>query len=818
MLSQSSVILGGVSTAEGLTTYESGIANDPDSGKTSVIMDGGVGFVPISAASGDFNGDHLADLAVVGTGATVGELVLAIMTDRGNGTFSEIGDYSLAGSNALGNLSTELVETADLGNGYMDIIVYDGSSGNLDVFMGNGRGQFTQSAPMAVNATLIATAVLNNTGRASVIAADGSQMTVLVSNGDGTFAAIPPVTLSGTINSLATADFDGDGHGDIVTNLGVQLGNGDGTFQSPVALPKLSGGAALTGGLAIVDFNGDGNPDIVGLSSAGNVVAITLNHALPRPEITLRANAKPADAGSDVTFTADTPGETGKEQVTFFEDGVELGSGQEVDAGTGLAPGLHLITAEFSGNSTESPGSYDPLVETILAPTKTALSSSENPVGLGGDVTFTATVTGNDGSGDVPSGYVEFFDGATVIGSSLLNGNGASELETTSLPPGTDQITAEYLGDNRFEISPKAAAVSQLVKEIALVPSVVSTTMKSQVIADTPVHSTAKVSLINQTEELITGSAVVTVLASDSGSANGATTMGKVTVAGLRMRPGAKMTIGVPIILRSLSLSAGNYTLLAQVSYGDGTVIDAATGPTLEVIASHITFSNVLTIRQFPLVAIGGSKTRAVATVQMTNQGNIASVGPVTFVLSASTTQGVVGTQIVSVTKTLSIQPGGKRTVTIPLKMLPSLVSGDYFIVLQTTAPNGDTAVVSSATPATVDAGTVVLSASIGSVEPTFVSPGESVSVAVTVINSGNIDADGPMTFDVGISSDGETIDSVVAEVVGKLNLPPESKQSFNINFTIPLAATPGTFYPAVSIDQDGNTASAIGTTRFTIS
>jgi hypothetical protein len=82
-------------------------------------------------------------------------------------------------------------------------------------------------------------------------------------------------------SSVAVADLNGDGKLDLVVlstcslsgcsnsqQVGVLLGNGDGTFKTAVIYG--SGGASLTGGsVAIADVNGDGKPDIVVANSCG---------------------------------------------------------------------------------------------------------------------------------------------------------------------------------------------------------------------------------------------------------------------------------------------------------------------------------------------------------------------------------------------------------------------------------------------------------------------------------------------------------------------------------------------------------------------
>jgi hypothetical protein len=65
-----------------------------------------------------------------------------------------------------------------------------------------------------------------------------------------------------------------------------------------------------------------------------------------------------------------------------------------------------------------------------------------------------------------PTGIVTFYDGASSIGSSALNGSGIAAITTSALTPGSHTITATYSGDRTLNTS-----TSSPLTQIVLVPT-----------------------------------------------------------------------------------------------------------------------------------------------------------------------------------------------------------------------------------------------------------------------------------------------------------------------------------------------------------
>src|SRR5581483_10044737 len=110
----------------------------------------------------------------------------------------------------------------------------------------------------------------------------GNQIYILLGNGDGTFRAKPPFSISGP-GCITTGDVNGDGKLDLLfatETLGnppyqftVMLGKGDGTFQQPVSYPSF----VLATDIAVGDFNGDHKLDVAVADWGGNAVDVLLN-------------------------------------------------------------------------------------------------------------------------------------------------------------------------------------------------------------------------------------------------------------------------------------------------------------------------------------------------------------------------------------------------------------------------------------------------------------------------------------------------------------------------------------------------------------
>ncbi len=219
--------------------------------------------------------------------------------------------------------------------------------------------------------------------------------------------------------------------------------------SSPVTIAVQSGPATIAGNT--VSLTGAGTVVLQASGAgAGNCSAITATASFqvtPAPLKVAAANSSRSYGAANPAFSGTVTGAVGSDSfsesfTTTATATSNVGSYPIVPAVTGANLASYTVTAV---NGT---------LMVTSASTTTALTAPASSTS-GSSVALTATVTSTAGT---PGGSVTFYNGSTSLGSGTLNASGVATLSTTTLPVGTDSVTATYAAAGNFAASTSPSA------------------------------------------------------------------------------------------------------------------------------------------------------------------------------------------------------------------------------------------------------------------------------------------------------------------------------------------------------------------------
>ena len=325
--------------------------------------------------------------------------------------------------------------------------------------------------------------------------------------------------------------------------------------------------AGLTPGQHTVTatFSGDS------LDAPSSSATVSINVTIATTHTTFATNANPVYSGSALTLSSTVSGNGGTPTgtVTFHDGGTVLTSVQVSPGGTAsftlttLAPGIHQLSASYSGDSLDTPSTSITIAEQIMQKTTVNLVSSENPSLLQDNVVISITVS-NGAPSVPPTGTVVLTDGGAKVATLQLSAAGTAAYTMQAPPVGTHVLMAQYAGDN----SNQAATSQPLNQVVTLRPSSVAFNPST-----TTLSSGQQVTLIS----IVKGNGSATPTGTVTWTA-GSTTLGSAPVASTGL---ATLTVTPP---QGVLATVANYS-------GDALYAPSVSAPTTITVGPTIEFT-----------------------------------------------------------------------------------------------------------------------------------------------------------------------------------------------------------------------------------
>jgi hypothetical protein len=360
-------------------------------------------------AVGDFNEDGIQDLVAVNNSInTVG-----VLLGKGDGTFNTAVPYSLNTSGILGDAPWNVVVGDINQDGHLDLVVASDDAGSVSILPGNGNGTFKAVTYIATGAQQVGSVALADFDKdgkldLATTSAPDNAVYILLNNSQSNsvaFGTPTKYTMNGGPYYLTIGDFDRNGNPDIISangggnNVGVLIGNGDGTFAG-AAYYGVGAGSIFAN---VGDINGDDRVDLTAVTSNGLSVLLS---------------------GQAETATLSN--------VTVAGCSVQS------------------LVATYGGDGTYS-NSTSPAVNITNSALPTGLTLGLAPAGAaaGQQISLTATLAPySQGTTTSNGDLVSFYNGATLLGTAPLS-SGVAVLNYV-LPSGAFSFQAKFPGDCSF--------------------------------------------------------------------------------------------------------------------------------------------------------------------------------------------------------------------------------------------------------------------------------------------------------------------------------------------------------------------------------
>jgi FG-GAP-like repeat len=619
-----------------------------------------------------------------------------ILMGLGNGTFVDSPVYNQGTYGDPGNPNNSGLEIASAdfnGDGKQDVLVFNnngGSPSSLLMLPGNSTGALGTPVTSSINIapTFLVAAKMNHDTLPDAVLAGYSlsaspQLSVLVNQGNGTFAGEKDYSLPNTVVSLTVGDFNGDGIPDVAVGVSsvatstgpsgvyVLLGQSNGTLGAPVQVDS----SMNPTGLAAGSLTTDGRTDLV-VADQGYFSYVGSGQQINGALHVYLGNAN----GAFTTATAPTTTATNYSVAALGDlnndgklDLIVAGNVAGTSAGTGT-PNVYTLLGNgdgtFKAANTLALGGQDGIGATSIA-----LANVNNAGNLGAVVgnpnDYTEVLIGN-GDGTLIDTLLALGQRPATVAAADLLGNGYPEILVGNANTGGQGYSLTVLQNQ-----PTAWTATATTPTVTVTPSPASittaqSTMVTVTVSGSGATPTGSVTLTSGTytsapTTLASASAVITVPGSslavaadtltatytpDSNSSstyNSATGTNTVTVTAATT-PTFALSNGGNIAVEASAITGNTSTITVTPSNG----FTGAVALTCAVTTTPANPTSPATCAVTPLATISGATaqnaTLTVTTTTTTTAG--------TYAVTVTGTAGAITmTTIVGVTVTAYVPP-----------------------------------------------------------------------------------------------------------------------------------------------------------------